>query len=164
MRTRPPPVAPDALIRAEVRRMSVPDRSMRPPGAASPGAAILPETDSWRLAATVTRPPLRPLAAIRPLTDTFAPATAIQPPLPPLPPLAARRPPIFTMPPAPPSITILPARTPTLLARMDPGLLTALFNAFAAVAALKTTVPPFALIRPEFVPRAPRLPLRPPLW
>src|SRR5262245_18633789 len=42
----------------------------------------------------------------------------------------------------------LPPRTPTLLARIEPGTLTACLNAFLAVAALRTTVPPLALILP----------------
>ena len=121
---------------------------MRPPSAVLPLAETLPQTARSPVLATATWPPDFPLAVILPGILILAPATAIEPPLPRLPPFAARRPPTLTMPPAPPLSTILPFCTPTLLARIVPGMLTALRRAFAAVAALRLTKPPLALIVP----------------
>jgi hypothetical protein len=97
----------------------------------------LPVTASEPALLTAIWPPLRPLAATEPETETFAPAIAMEPPSPPRPPLAVKRPPTLTMPPSPPLSTILPPRVPTLFARMVPGTLTAPCSTFDAVAALR---------------------------
>ena len=121
-----------------------------PPLPVWPLAATSPETFDDSVPVILMRPPVVPFALTLPDTATLAPETSMDPPRAVLPPLAVTLPEICTLPPAPPPMMILPLRVPTEFARIVPGTLTASRNRPAAVAALRCTVPPSAMILPLF--------------
>ena len=136
----------------------VPVRSIVPPVAVADVASTVAfATVTVSAAVTVTQPPLPSLAfafTAAPLSRvTLRPDTSMRPPF--CWPLVDNLPVTLTLPPSPPPSTIAPSRPDTERAATTPDTFTASRIASRTVAALSSTRPPDALMRPPAFTSAP---------